>query len=117
VGRSRPAPSLARKFCAAFDEVFRSEGIRVTETPIRAPQANAYAEGFVRTVRAGCLDWVVSSSTCSAPTPPTTNSARPHRALALIPPEAGNTAVRPANAKIERHDLLGGLIQEYRAAA
>jgi hypothetical protein len=32
------------KFSAAFDEVFRSEGIRVIHTPIRAPQANAYAE-------------------------------------------------------------------------
>jgi len=28
------------KFSVAFDEVFRSEGIRVIETPIRAPQAN-----------------------------------------------------------------------------
>jgi putative transposase len=29
------------KFTAAFDEVFRSEDIRVIHTPIRAPQANA----------------------------------------------------------------------------
>jgi putative transposase len=29
------------KFTAAFDEVFRSEGIKVIKTPIRAPQANA----------------------------------------------------------------------------
>jgi putative transposase len=32
------------KFSGAFDEVFRSEGIQVIHTPIRAPQANAYAE-------------------------------------------------------------------------
>jgi hypothetical protein len=38
------------KFTAAFDEVFRSEGIQVIHTPIRAPQANAYAERFVRTI-------------------------------------------------------------------
>jgi hypothetical protein len=40
------------KFSAAFDEIFRSEAITVIHTPIRAPQASAYAERFVRTVRA-----------------------------------------------------------------
>jgi putative transposase len=47
------------KFSAAFDEVFRSEEIKVIQTPIRAPQANAYAERFVRTVHADCLDWLL----------------------------------------------------------
>jgi putative transposase len=110
------------KFSGSFDEVFRSEGIKTIHTPIRAPQANAYAERFVRTVRAECLDWllilgrrhlehVLRTYTGHS------NAERPHRALALVPPEAGDTAVRPTNAKVERHDLLGGLIHEYRAAA
>ena len=39
------------KFAATFDEVFRSGDITVIETPIRAPQANAHAERFVRRIR------------------------------------------------------------------
>jgi putative transposase len=44
------------KFGGGFDEIFRSEGVRVIRTPVRAPNANAYAERWVRTVRADCLD-------------------------------------------------------------
>jgi transposase InsO family protein len=47
------------KFTAAFDEMFRSEGIKVIHTPVQAPQANAYAERFVRTVRTECLGWLL----------------------------------------------------------
>ena len=40
-------------FTAAFDAVFAIEGITVLRTPVRAPQANAYAEQWVGTVRRG----------------------------------------------------------------
>jgi putative transposase len=45
------------KYSGSFDEVFRSEGIRIVKTPVRAPKAKAIAERFVRTVRSECLDW------------------------------------------------------------
>jgi putative transposase len=47
------------KFCRAFDDLFRSEGAEVILTPVQAPNANAYAERWVSTVRAECLDWLM----------------------------------------------------------
>jgi putative transposase len=110
------------KFSAAFDEVFRSEAIRVIRTPTRAPQANAYAERFIRTVRPECLAWLLIVGRRHLEHVLHTylthyNGERPHRALALLPPEAISRRDPPATATIERHDLLGGLIHQYRTAA
>jgi hypothetical protein len=44
------------KFIRDFDEVFRSEGIRVIRAPVRAPKARAHAERWVGSVRRECLD-------------------------------------------------------------
>ena len=47
------------KFSRAFDDVFRSEGAKMLVTPVRAPTANAYAERWVGTIHAECLDWLL----------------------------------------------------------
>jgi hypothetical protein len=39
-----------RKFTHAFDEVFRSEGIRLIQAPVSAPRAKAHAERWVGSV-------------------------------------------------------------------
>jgi putative transposase len=110
------------KFTAAFDEVFHSEDIRVIHSPIRAPQANAYAERFVRTVRAECLDslLILGRRHLEAVLRVYTehyNRERPHRGLALLTPETGDEARLPAGEKIDRRDRLGGLIHEYHRVA
>jgi hypothetical protein len=40
-------------------ELLEAERIRVIRTPFRAPNCNAYAERFVRSIKEECLDRVV----------------------------------------------------------
>jgi putative transposase len=100
-------------------------GIEVVKIPPRSPRANAYAERWVRTVRAqrtdrmliagprhlrAILDEYVAQY----------NRHRPHRARNLRPPDAGDTATVPMTglaARIRRRNILGGLIHEYERAA
>ena len=109
------------KFTAAFDEVFRSEGIKVIQTPVQAPQANAYAERFVRTVRSECLDWLLILGRRHLEHVLRTyiqhyNQERPHRGLALTQPEPAEIKVSPGS-DVHRRDHLGGLIHEYYRVA
>jgi hypothetical protein len=59
----RPLQFLIRdrdaKFTRAFDDVFRSQGTEMLITPVQAPNANAHAGRWIRTVRAECLDWLL----------------------------------------------------------
>jgi hypothetical protein len=43
----------------AFDEVFRSEGLRLIKAPIAAPRAKAHAERWVGSARRECLDRIL----------------------------------------------------------
>jgi transposase InsO family protein len=112
------------KFTAGFDEVLASEGIEVIKTPVRSPRANAIAERWVRTAREECLDWtlVLGRHHLEAVLRDYVrhyDEHRPHRGLRLEAP-ASVTTMTPTPlslSDIARHDVLGGLIHEYRAAA
>jgi putative transposase len=109
----------------SFDDVFRSEAVHVLMASARALKANASAERWVRTVRAECLDWLLVLGRAHLEEilrvdAEHYNAHRPHRALRLEPPlqHAGLTAVgEDQPARVQRRDLLGGLIHEYRRAA
>jgi putative transposase len=111
------------KFVGPFDEVFHSEGARVIRTPVRAPNANAYAERVIETVRSECLDWSLIQGRGHLDRTLRTyathyNRGRPHRALALATPSANDDASLPVHARdVRRRDLLGGLIHEYHGLA
>ena len=113
------------KFCRGFSHVFGAEGAEVLVTPVQAPNANAYAERWIRTVRAECLDWLLIVSRGHLEQALQIyvehyNRHRAHRALGLEPPgpSAGLTLIGEARqARVRRRDLLGGLLHEHRRAA
>jgi len=112
------------KYTGPFGEVFHTEGVESILTPFRAPGANAFAERWVRTVRAECLDWKLILSRRHLERVLHTyldhyNAARPHRGLDLATPEPSRQAQNHPKrwAELRRRDILGGLIHEYIAAA
>jgi putative transposase len=111
------------KFTASFDEVFRSEGIRVIRTPVRSHRANAFAERWVRTVRTECLDLMLifgqrHLERVLREYAGHYNRQRPHRGIDLSVP-APTSAIKapPPLVTVHRHDVLGGLIHEYHPVA
>ncbi|MCA1677867.1 MAG: integrase [Actinobacteria bacterium] len=100
-----------RTFTAAFDDVFRSEGIRVIRAPIAAPRAKAHAERWVGSVRRECLDWILYVTHY--------NTHRPHRTLQQRPPllRLLQPSVHDDRSCVRRRDRIGGVIHEYELAA
>src|SRR5216683_7162686 len=100
------------KFTRDFDAVFASEGIEIIKTPVRAPKANAFAERFVRTARAECLDWLLIINIRHLERALRVfvdhyNSHRPHRSLNLKLPDPAAPKLRvlhPPAAAVERRD-------------
>jgi hypothetical protein len=113
-----------QKFTATFDEVFRSNGLEIVRTPFRAPQANGVAERFVRTVRSECLDWLLVLNQPHLERVLHVfvdhyNGHRPHRALALNPPNSIRQPVPTewGEARVQCRERLGGVVHEYFLAA
>ncbi len=104
------------KFVAAFNGVFQSEGVTIIRTPYRAPNANAVAERWIRSVRQECLDHLLIVSEAHLRRVLHIyvgfyNEARPHQGLDQHTPV---TAPPPAShGPIRCRALLGGLLRSY----
>ena len=48
-----------RKWTDGFKALLEGAGVRIVRTPVQAPNANAYAERFVRSIREECLERLI----------------------------------------------------------
>ena len=104
------------KFPAAFDTVFRSEDVTIVRTPVQAPNANAFAERWIRSVRQECLDKLLILGErhlrhVLVGYVDYYNHARPHQGIAQECPVPLGSAAR--DGPVERRDILGGVPHDY----
>jgi hypothetical protein len=100
------------QFTTAFDAVLADAGIDVVRIPAQCPQANGYAERFVRTIRAELNDRMLIVGRRHLMAVMTEyvdhyNTQRPHRGQRLRPPRPQRTPDAPAVAAVHRHPILG----------
>jgi putative transposase len=114
------------KFTRAVGDVFVVDGTQIIKTPIQAPDADAYAERWVRTVRQECLDWLLiwgrrRLAGVLDEYVRHDNDERPHPSLGLRPPTVTSAGSAPhvvaVATAVRRRDRLGGLVHQYDQAA
>ena len=104
------------KYTETFDHVFQAENIDIILTPFRAPNANALAERWVRTVRTECLDHLLIINTAHLRRVLNEflqyyNTRRPHQGLQQQSPLPRSQP--PPDGPVQRRLVLGGLINDY----
>ena len=113
------------KFCHDFDRLFRDAGTRIVKSPVRAPNANAFAESWVGSVKRevlnhficfgrGHLDYILQQYADYY------NDYRPHqgvgnRPLTFDPEEPSHVDPSPDDdvGRIRCQRFLGGLLRHY----
>jgi len=106
------------KFTTRFDGFWGCSGAKIVKTPPRTPQANGYAESYISTIKAQCLDHFICLSLdhlnhINREWLAHYNFTRPHQGK-----EIGNTVLNvdftpTREGKIKREQKLGGIISHY----
>jgi putative transposase len=115
-------------FCWDFDAVLRSAGVDPVKSPYRAPNANSYAERWVRSVRQECLNHLILFGIKSLRRAVLSfqrfhNVHRPHQGIGnRIPAHVHAGEAIPATmdgpvGKVECEEFLGGLLKSYHRTA
>src|SRR6266568_3299747 len=110
------------KFTPMFDDVFVGNNVRIVKTPVRSPRANSFPERFVGTLRRECLDHLLIYGERHLRRPLAEyeqhyNEHRPHQSREHRPPLHQPGQPIDIAARIERRQIVHGLISEYRRAA
>jgi len=107
-------------FTEGFDEIFKSEEIKVKRLPFRSPNLNAHAERFVQAIKHECLNHFVVFGEYHLEHlireyEAYYNTVRPHQRIgnATIPAPPPPTEVPLDPSEIECDSRLGGLLRHY----
>lgn len=124
VARPVPGPRPRREVLRSVQRGLSDRGRQGDRTPIRAPRAKAFAERWARTVRNECLDWILIHrirhlERVLRAYAPHYNDRRRHRGIDLAAPGDRESPPSPSirSPRLDRRDLLGGLIHKYELAA
>jgi putative transposase len=110
------------------DRTLEALGLTILKTPVRAPQANAFCERVIGTIRRECLDFVIAISEGHVRAilrewVTHYNRGRPHASLGPGIPEGSRVASIvgesngcsvPAGCRVAATPILSGLHHEYR---
>ena len=102
-------------------------GLTILKTPVRTPQANAFCERLIGSMRRECLDWLILLNERHLRSVLTEwvahyNHGRPHASLGPGIPDPPNVETRevaqghrlPVGFRVVAKPVLGGLHHEYR---
>ena len=114
-------------YSSAFDSALEAMGLHILKTPFRAPQANAFCERLIGSIRRECLDFLIPLNErhlrgILKEWVAHYNKGRPHLGLGPgIPEPSEGIPVQetsghriPSGQQVVGHSVLGGLHHEYR---